>query len=285
MSWITENLTHFVTDFITGALDYLGQFLNNIYAWIVEMALMNEYFISAERFITATALLLIVLVVIKVVIVGYLMETDYDSEADPFNLLIKIAQTVAVILNASWIFTWLFKMGKEFTSDLIHTSSAENYCEKTKELLFAGEHMNEGANSFACYIIMLFIVLISVVVFTIVAGLRAGELIAMKLLFPYFALDLLTNSRERWNNFFTAYVVAFFSYAFQMLFYMIAMKSYMRVSSGNAFYSITTIVFLILAIRAPKFLEKYMYKSGFSNAASGGIRMVVQTAVMRGALR
>lgn len=280
MSWITENFTTSITDLISSALDYFGMFLNNIYVWIVELALMNEYVVNAEKFIVATALSLIVLVVIKIVISGYLMETDYDPDADPFNLLIKIAQTVALIMNSNWIFNWLFNAGKDFTSDLIGTASVDGYSDKTRGLL----SVNEGVmNGFQCHVLMMGVILISVIIFTIVAGLRAGELIAMKLLFPYFALDLLTNSRERWNNFFTAYLIAFFSYALQMLFYMIAMKSYMEVSAGNALYSITTIVFMILAIRAPKFLEKFIYRSGFSNAASSGLRMVAQTAVMRGA--
>ena len=47
-------------------------------------------------------------------------------------------------------------------------------------------------------------------------------------------------------------------------------------------YWIGTIVFLIMAIRGPKTIEKYLYTSGVSNAAHSGIRMLVQTAAMKG---
>lgn len=277
MSWISENFTIWLTELIGSALDYFGQLLNNIYVGIVEVALLNAYVINAEKFITATAIALVGLMVMKIVISGYMLETDYDSEADPFNLLVKVAQTVALIMNSNWLFNWLFQVGKDFTTDLTGSANAEGYCDKTRELL--------TVNGNIWHVLLLLIVLISIIIFTVVAGLRAAELIAMKLLFPFFCLDLLTNSKERWNNFFTAYLIAFFSYAIQLLFYIIAMKSYATATGGWSIYNVSTIVFLILAIRAPQFLEKYIYKSGLSSAASGGMRMVVQSAVMRGAMR
>ena len=127
---------------------------------------------------------------------------------------------------------------------------------------------------------------IGTVIFSVVAGMRGAELVALMLFFPFFCLDMLTNSRERWNNFKMAYMFATITYSFQILFFTIAMKSYATAATGSSgetsLYWIGTIVFLIMAIRGPKTIEKYLYTSGVSNAAHSGIRMLVQTAAMKG---
>lgn len=284
MNWITENIRAFIGDLIGGMIDFLGDFLNNTFYWIVELAVDNAYVGDAERFIIATAIGLVSLVVLKVVTSGYLLETDYDSEADPFNLIIKIAETVAIIMNSGWLFNWMLETAKIYTTDLLDGASASGFCEITQSLLDIQVKQSVEAEVLS-FCVALFFALIAFIVFMVVAGLRGAELVAMKLFLPYFALDLLTNSRERWNNFFTAYVIAFFSYAVQILFFIVALKCYASVSISAPQYYIGTMVFIIMAIRAPRFLEKYIYKSGVSNAASSGIRMVAQTMVMRGAFK
>ena len=103
----------------------------------------------------------------------------------------------------------------------------------------------------------------------------------MKLFMPIFAIDLLTSSRERWNNFFMGYMLAFFTYAIQILFYTVAMKTYVSASFSNRMNLVAACIWMIIAIRAPQFLEKYLYKSGVSSAASSGIRMIAQTAMFK----
>lgn len=287
MSWITENISAFIIDLVRGLGEFFGDLLNNIFFWIVELALENEYVAGAEKFIIVTAIGLVSLVAIKVVISGYLLETDYDPDADPFNMIVKVAETVAIIMNSGWLFNWMLETAKTFTSDLLGGASTDGLCEVTMSLLDSRvDSVVDVVHKEAVFGLLIGFILIAHLVFMIVAGLRGAELIAMKLFLPYFALDLLTNSRERWNNFFTAYVIAFFSYAVQILFFTLSLRSYVTFSATSLpQYYIGTMVFIIMAIRAPKFLEKYIYKSGVSNAASSGIRMVAQTMVMRGAFK
>ena len=241
------------------------------------------YYLNAQKFIIFTALGLIGLVVLVIVFTGYVMETDYDSEADPFNLIVKIAQVVAVILNTGWIFNWLLKLSKDFTTDLIGFANADGYSAMTRSLLQV-DLASMGLNIF-WHILFLLVVFIAVLCFSIVAALRAIELVGMNLLFPFFALDMLTNSKERWSPFFSSYLINFFSYGLQMLFFMIAMKSYASATTGYSMYTFSTIGFLIAAIALPQFLDKYTYKSGIGRAVSGGVRVVAQSILMRSAMR
>lgn len=279
MSWLVENICEFLSSFIGGTIDMFGELVNNIFYYTVDFATQNEYAVNAQKMFVALALALIALVVLKIVISGYLLETDYDSDADPFNLLVRVAETVAVITNAGWLFTYLLQMSKNFTTDIIGSVAATGYAEQTQSLMSVD--LSGIADMALPYLSILVLILIAVVVFTVVAGLRGGELVAMNLLLPIFALDILTTSRERWNNFFMGYLTAFFTYGLQILFFNIALKSYATASYSDPLYFIAALSFMVIAIRAPRFIEKYLYKTGVSGAATSGIRLVAQTAMFR----
>lgn len=283
MNWITENICNFMTDCIGGTIDMFGEYINNIFYFVVDMATENAYIKGAQSVLITLSLSLVSLIVAKMVMSGYLLETGYDPEEDPFNLIVRIAQAVAVITNSGWVFNYLLNLSKTFADDLLGSAAAEGYAGQTKALLELDK--SNLHYSFIAYCIILLVIQLAFLIFTITAGLRGAELIAMNLFMPVFSLDLLTNSRERWNNFFMGYLMAFFSYTVQVLFFNVALKSYASTSINRPEYFIGTIVFMIMAIKSPKFLEKYIYKTGMASAASGGVRMAAQTMMMRAVYR
>lgn len=283
MNWITENLCSALSDLITGIINFFGEMVNNIFYSIVELNNRNTYVIGANKFLILLGLALAGLLTVKQVLSGYVLETDHDPESDPFNLIVRVAETAAVICSSSWIFNTVMNLMKKFSKDLIGSTTKIGVEGKTMRLLQVDS--TELPAMFPACILMLLIMVIAFVVFTIAAGLRGCEVIAMKLFLPIFALDLIGTRRERWNNFFTGYMIAVFSYSIQILFYTIAMKSFMSATWDKPWYAVATICWLVLAIRAPKFLEKYMYVSGISAAASGGMRLVAQSVVIRAAMK
>lgn len=279
MSWLFENVCDFISSAIGGTVDFFGELVNNIFYFIIDYGVNNAYVIGAQKLFITIALALIALVVLKIVTAGYLLETDYDSDADPFNLLVRITETVAIITNSGWLFNFLLNASKDFTTDIIGSVAETGYAGQTRSLLSVD--LSGMANMLLPYLAMIALMLVAIIIFTVVAGLRGGELVFMNLLLPVFALDLLTSSRERWNNFIMGYFTAFFTYGIQILLYNVALKSYATASYSEPLYFITAVTFLIMAIRSPKFLERYLYRSGVSTAATSGMRLVFQTAVMK----
>lgn len=279
MSWLFENVCDFISSAIGGTVDFFGELVNNIFYFIIDYGVNNAYVIGAQKLFITIALALIALVVLKIVTAGYLLETDYDSDADPFNLLVRIAETVAIITNSGWLFNFLLNASKDFTTDIIGSVAETGYAGQTRSLLSVD--LSGMANMLLPYLAMIALMLVAIIIFTVVAGLRGGELVFMNLLLPVFALDLLTSSREQWNNFIMGYFTAFFTYGIQILLYNVALKSYATASYSEPLYFITAVTFLIMAIWSPKFLERYLYRSGVSTAATSGMRLVFQTAVMK----
>lgn len=283
MSWLTENICSAISDLITGIINFFGEMVNNIFYTIVDLNNKNVYVIGASKFFILLALALAGLFTVKQVLSGYVLESDHDPEADPFNLVVRMAESIAVICSSSWIFSEAMNLMKKLTGDLIGSTTEVGVVGKTEELLKI-DATQMPAMLPAC-ILMLLMLVVAFIVFTIVAGLRGCEVIAMRLFLPIFALDLLGTKRERWKNFFTGYMIAVFSYSIQILFYTIAMKSFMSCNWNKPWYGVAALCWLILSIRAPKFLEKYMYVSGVSSAASGGMRLVAQSVVIRTAMK
>lgn len=280
MNWITENICNFMTDFLGGAIEMYGECINNIFFTIVNAAVSNTYVVNAQKMLILLGFALISVMVVKIVISGYLLETDYDPDADSFNLIVRIAETTAIISCSGWIFDYSLQLSKDFAEDLMRSTNVTGFSNQTQSLLDAGL-ISAAGNIVFPYYLMILVLFFAVIIFAVMSGLRGGELIVMKLFMPIFAVDLLTPSRERWNNFFMAYMLAFFSYGIQIFFFMIALKSYVSTSFSDPIYMISALVWIIIAIRAPKFLEKYLYKTGISSAASSGLRMVAQTAIMK----
>lgn len=278
MGWITENICNFATDILNAVISIYGNFIGNVFFRFVDIANTNIYYQNAQRFFVALGFALAALMAVKIVASGYLLETAYDSEEDPFNLLIRVAETVAVISCSGWIFEYGLRISRDFCDDLIGSTNVSGYGEQTLTLLQEMQVINE---SFISALILLVIICISFIIFTIMSGIRAGELLVMTLFVPIFAIDLMTNSRERWNNFFTGYVFAFISYAIQTFFFMLALKSYVLASYMNQDYMLSALIWIIVAIKAPQSIEKYLYQTGVSRAASSGIRMVIQTAALK----
>lgn len=283
MNWITENICSALSDLITGIINLFGEMVNNIFYMIVKLNNYNAYVIGANKFFILLALSLAALLVVKQVLSGYVLETDHDPEADPFNLIVRTAESVAVICSSSWIFDTAMNLMKKLSKDLIGSTTEIGVKNQTIKLLNIDETVLPAA--VPAGIVLLLIMVVAFAAFTVVAGLRGCEVIAMKLFLPIFALDLIGTRRERWNNFFTGYMIAVFSYSIQILFYTIAMKCFVSATWKEPWYAIATICWLVLAIRAPKFLEKYMYVSGVSSAASGGLRLVAQSVVIKAAMK
>lgn len=278
MSWISENIAEFFTDLISGMLKAFGDAINNCFYEVVKIGTENVYVQNANKFLIVFALSAIAMLVGKIVLEGDVLEVDYDADEDPVNLLMRIAQTVAVVSCSGWIFNYIFQFSQDFTADVLSSSNATGVKDITNGLLNVE---NPAVDELLIFNMLINLMLIGYIVFAVVSGFRGAELIAMKLFTPLFALDLLNTNRERWNNFFMGYLLAFISYAFQTLFFMLSLYSYASVSINRMGYIISAFGWLIMAIIGPHFLEKYLYKSGVSKVAGSGLRMVVQTVMLK----
>ena len=268
MSWVMTSFTDVINDLINGTLDFFNGFVNNVFFLIAEINLNNKMVILAATYTTLLGIALITLLGVKQYFTTYVLETGGDPDSDPLDILVRCSEAVAVCCSNDFITTYFFKFSKAFANDLGEAGAID-----LKPTVLDLIAVNGTGPSRTVFLLILLLIVIGVVVFSIIAGIRGGELSLMKILLPIMAVDLVTANRERWGNFFMSYVVAFLYYGLQLLCYHMFLGSLMTVSvSVLSKELLTTFGWFFLMLRSPKWLDKFIYSTGLGRGVAGAGR-------------
>lgn len=267
MNWITKNITESVNDFICGGLKFFDSAITYVFDNNVEIFTSAEI-TAAELVFKSIAICLVVVVFLKEVFSTYVTETDGDPDSDPMELVVRTSVVLALIEGNSLIFDILQELSRRLTKDLVGTCSANSFTVTMENLLL---NMVIDNVSHSMTIFMCAIILILIIVFVFKSGIRGGEIMLARLLLPIFALDKLKANSERWNAFITSYIVTFLSYSLQLFLIRCGMNriiSAMVEGTSAVFLNyFVGLVCFFLAIKTPKWLEKFVYSSGISQMA------------------
>ena len=277
-SWLNENIAKLIKENLTGIINYYGDSINNIFYTMVNLSNSDSSINSAMNFTMTFSVGLVALLITKNVLGTYIYETSGDPDESPFNILVRASQALAVILGSSFIFNQMLDLSVKFYADLLGTVniSVKNGLIAALKLITGAFNPMQGT-----YTLTVLLLTGGYIVFSIVAGIRGGEVILMKIALPLFACDLVGTQRERFNAFFTGFVSAFLFNSVQVFCFMKSVGNLAEVSIGSGESAIRTAVWLILGIKCPKMFEKFAYTTGISRSASSGIRMAAQLLIMR----
>lgn len=275
MNWVTKNIAEAIADFLNGILDFFSQWIIDIFDKDIEIFSSTE--IAGAVLVTkGIAIVLVILMTFKHIFSTYVMETDGDPDMDPMQLMVKASVALALIEGNDLIFTIFQTLSKKFSADIVNGSVDATKFTVNMDALTINLAASKITNqSTVVFVIMLLICIIVIIVLSFKAGLRAGELALMKMLFPIMAIDKLGTNPERWNAFFTSYVVTFFGWSFQLFCIRIGMNRMIFAMAEGLLTFINYFAALVLfwlAIKTPKWLEKFAYSSGLGQMAGNGLR-------------
>lgn len=262
MGWITRQICNFFSEVCYGIIEVLNDFLSSMFfsssASIANSLEVQTMVVSIQ----SVATVLISLMVAKQLFTVYILETDGDSDSDPLSFLVKAAVALALI----WTCPAVTNMVLGYANELYSYLSDSTVVLATGEVIYSNI-ISSGANAVAATIFLLVYVIASVLLI-IKAALRAVELGIMEILYSFFCIDILTTSQERWRTFFTSYMVVAFGYIIQLV--CLQMCTLFCGDSLGGFF--IALAFLFFAVKAPNWLEKFVYTSGAGRSAAGGIR-------------
>ncbi|WP_097006821.1 conjugal transfer protein TrbL family protein [Lacrimispora amygdalina] len=272
ISWMLSNFTDLIYDLINGILDFFNNFVNNIFFYVAEVNLSNRLVINAATYTTLLGIALITLIGVKQYFTTYVMETNGDPDSDPLDILVRCSEAVAICSSNDFITTYFFRFSKAFATDLGEAGGVIDLKPTISDLTAT---IARTPSSFIFLLIILLLV-IGILVFSIIAGIRGAELSLMKIMLPIMSVDLVTANRERWGNFFISYAVTFLYYGLQLLCYRMFIASLMTVSvSVMSNELLITFGWFFLMLRGPKWLEKFIYSSGFGRGVAEAGRTAV----------
>ena len=211
----------------------------------------------------------------KHIVTTYMLETDGDKDMNPLQFLVKSSISTAVIQSSNFIFTYANKLSvlacKYIVGDTSFTVADLNNNDNVTLLI--GTKLVGGIYNCIFFVSTMIIIIKSV--------LRVAELVAMKVLLPLFSCDIMTASRKRWNTFIFSMFVTVFGYIIQVLMMNLGFRLYMY--TENKYSLILALGILIFAIKAPKFLERYIYATGIGQSAGrfGQTAMYLMPQILR----
>lgn len=284
MNWVTELLTNLIYDVTADIMSVFGDVINDVYALTLEIN--NTQIVNSLTTLTsAIGISLIVLMVIKQMIGTYALETEGDPERNPINVLYRVGKCVVIIACNSWLFGELTTLSYAVGRDIDKIFSVS----KPKTLIDALLNSVNGSGGGPAKMLCTGILTIGFVLFSIAAVLRGAELTLDRILLPIFAVDSVNSNPEKWNMFSFQYAVSFFSYLVQYACFKLMLLFCERINASNirdfAIYFLLTIGWLVLTLKSPQILEKYIYATGTGKAVGNGASRLGQVIMFVGMRR
>ena len=276
-NYATEMILGFIGDVITDIYSNVGLIITDIYTYTVEVNQTNE--VSAVcGFSMMLGAALCGLVVIKQIIGTYGIGTEGDPDQDPIEIIFRLCKALGFMGMNSWLFTEFLKFSTALGKDITRTMSGTGGNAMYDKLI---DSINRSSGS-PTWMFCNGAIVIAVVLFAISACLRGAELTLNKVLLPIFCLDILNSNPEKWKMFIFQYGVGFMSYILQMFCFNMFVIQFLRMPSLGMKEFIVLIGWLVLSIKTPSWLEKYIYATGTGRALGQGASRLGQVIMYMG---
>lgn len=271
INWVLRNIGEVIAGLITGMLDFFNDLINNLFVYVADINLENPIISNASVYTTLLGIALISFMGVKHYFTTYVMETSGDPDSDPLDILVRCSEGVAVCCSNDFLFTYFLSFSKAFVNDFAGSPGMIDGTAKIK--IWVADLIDRMTPALIIFEIIIFFMVIGIIIFCIIAGIRGAELSLMKLMLPIMAVDLVTTNRERWNNFITSYIMTCLYYGVQLLCFRMFLSSLGQVTVTTLSKElIITFGWFVVMLRSPKWMEKFVYSTGVGRAVGGAGR-------------
>lgn len=271
--WIIEEFCDGINGLLTLIFDLYFDIIVDFFDGDVIVDVLDNSSVQTAIFFSSTAsMVLLGLSAGKNIITTYYLETNGDREMDPLQYLVKVSMVTAVIQGSSFFTKYLLKLTK-----LLYRSVMEGqlYSYLTPDLLLDMEsYVTKVTTTSILGILFVIIFAICLDIIILKSAIRVAEVVMMNLLLPIFACDMVTPGRERWNNFIMSYITTIFGYIIQIFALNLSLRLYVEAENMNSL--LLCLGCLFFSVKAPKWLDKYVYSTGYGSSAQSALYMIPQ---------
>ena len=289
MDFLLKAVYAFAGNFLTGLISSVLVGVSDVFQKYVYIFITDSMVTNAQKAVVGISIPLITLLTVKQYFDVYIMETSGDPESDPLDVLVRGAQAIAVVSCSSWMFFTFMNFCSALADNVIGSNGNLSVdFTQTVSVLKVGTNQNGLVG-----IIFLLSMLIGIFAFYVIAVVRAAQLAMMFIVLPLFATELTHVSKERFQGLVTNIVVTGLYFILQLLLFKFFVSelglSMTNITASNdpdnfildenAFKAIG---FCVAMIQGPKWLDKFIYNSGFGDTTKRATGSVFQTLMMRG---
>lgn len=267
VNWLAKNLAEFISVYLNEFLDVFGGYLNQSFkmaALINDIDIIND----AAIFVKTMAYVLLTFATIKQLLDIYGFHTSGDANENPVEVIYRASVSSVIIAATDLFYTECLDFSERVGEDIGSISvTGSTISEQCTSVALMGNYVGLG-------VFMSLIIVIAVIVFMIIAGIRGAQLSLFRTLMPVFAVDRSLTNKERWTNFLWSYIACFLGFALQILCFNVFQYFFLSMSLGNEMANtfMAAMGWLIMAIKAPSWLDKYVFKSGLGDAVGRTIQ-------------
>jgi hypothetical protein len=275
--WIGEIIYNFFADLLSGIIDYFFDILVDIMS-LAGYTLTIPLVKAGIKYAQTLAFSILVLKTMFEAFQTYILHDAGDPDADPGGLLIRTVQSVAIIATLPFILSHLSHFGTRINTDVSNLDGGKMSEVDVKAIFAIG-----GASLGLVPILVMLIFVIMILIIAIQTTIRGAELALMAVIGPILALNITSNNRQYWSNWFWRVVVICVSQGLQLFLYSVAVDSMVKGFDNGS------VIFLFgwiwVTIKMPKMIQQFVYSSGFSGAAGGAGKqmgmMVLSKVIMK----
>jgi len=272
--FLEEGTFNFFKNFFELLISFFGSSLANIMSTAMNV-LSLPLVVNGVKYAQVLAFTLLVLKAGNEAFTTYILFENGDPDADPTGLVVRTAQSAAIIAALPWIVNEVFVFGSKVALDVSALRTGEMGVEDWTFL-------SGAIVSSLGIIVVIFgiIIVIMLLVVAIQASIRGAELALMSILGPIMALNLTAHNRSIWSAWFRQLIIICVSQALQifMLSGVISLLTNQAVS-GNGLL----IVFgwLWLTIKTPNYVKQFAYSTGLTSSIGGATKQAGSMVLMR----
>lgn len=274
INWLTKNIIVTLSDILGNFLDIFGSLINSV-SWLTTVVSDTVEVQNVITFTIALAYVLLIATTLKQIIDIYGLHTSGDSNESPVEVVYRASISSVLIASSELFYSQFFKFTTFLEKDIGKVTTTKTITEQCDTLLKLENTMIAG-------VLMVFITVIGVIIFFITTSIRAAQLMLFRILYPIFAIDRSFSNKERWSNFFQSYASCFLGFVLQVLCFNMFRLEFTRLGLiAGGFNYVNVLGWLILAIKAPSWLDKYAFKSGVGEGLSRALSQAGSILMMR----
>lgn len=271
-TWILEEFFNSCNSITTEIWNLFFNYIVDFFAGdIITKALNMTVVRTAVNTVSIAATIFLGILASKHIITTYYLETDGDRDMDPLQYLVKVTMATAIIQSAGFLTNYIMKLSKMLFNELIGEQIYENL---SVNMLTDIEQFTTKFASSALSTLYILVFVICIFILLMKAAIRIAEVVCLRLLLPVFACSIITPSREMWNTFFKSYFTTLFGYIIQIFF--LNLSTLVIVNAENRVSLILALGCLFFSLKAPKWLDNYVYTTGAGQSTHSLMYMAPQ---------
>lgn len=271
--WLLDLLTDFLSELVSGILDLVGDVIDGMFITMLNANEMS-YILGLNKLTTSLGITLLGVAGIKRVLDVYVFQTKGDADADPLDILYRVAMCVAVIGVNEWIYDALKEFFFALADDIHGIKNTAELTDNIRGVISAFLSSASGGMVLA-FLLFVIVLLIGLIIFTVESALRAAQVTCYRILLPIFAVDLITSDHEKWNSFLWDYIMQFGSYCIQIICFQQLSNCILEIGISKMHYMWLSFAWLFLAFSGPEAIKKHLKPTGLAATAGKAAQVAV----------